>query len=154
MKNTFRSKVDVWLIILIVLITFVPTLFLLISGFSIVALIIVVANLLFSFSVLFSIKYIITENKLIIKYGFLFSEEHNLKEIKSIKPTHTLLAAPAASIDRLEISFGNNSVIVSPKEKKIFIELVSYYIYHKRKCNENTSLVLSDVSLEPEKTSR
>ena len=66
--------------------------------------------------------YILKRVLSIIKYGYLFSLEYNIKEIKSITPTHTFMSAPAASLDRLKIDFGSEVVVVSPKEKAKFIK--------------------------------
>lgn len=124
MKRVFKSKVDTLLVALILLV-FAPIILLLLTDFSLMALIIVALTLLFTMSLLFGIRYVIDDNKLIVKCSFLFSQEYDIRKIKSIKSTHTFLSAPAASLDRLEIDFGNDSVVVSPKDKKAFVDLIS-----------------------------
>ena len=80
---------------------------------------------------LFNIRYVIRGTSLIVKDG-LFSHAYDIKDIQSIKPTHTLLSAPAASLDRLEISFTHDSLVVSPKHKDDFISQLREVTHHTR----------------------
>jgi hypothetical protein len=67
--------------------------------------------------------YKITDNnKLTIKGGFLVSIVIDINSIQSIEPTKTMWAAPALSLDRLQISYNKGSrAVISPKEKDDFI---------------------------------
>ncbi len=38
-----------------------------------------------------------------------------------------MLSAPAASFDRLQITFKSDIVIISPRDKKIFIDFLCHY---------------------------
>ena len=65
---------------------------------------------------------ITTDNRLLIKCGILETFEIDIKEIEWIKKTKELSNAPALSIDRLEINYKGGRVLVSPKDKKRFID--------------------------------
>lgn len=70
-----------------------------------------------------SIKYKIEKENLNIKCGFFGSKNIDIKTILKISETHNLLSSPAGSIDRLEIVYNKfDSILVSPKDKKAFIE--------------------------------
>lgn len=63
------------------------------------------------------------DGRLIVKCGFLINERIDIKAIKKIKKTRTILAAPAFSFDRMQIYFGlYQSVVISPKDKDNFLQ--------------------------------
>ncbi|WP_111307345.1 PH domain-containing protein [Confluentibacter sediminis] len=65
--------------------------------------------------------YLIENNELKIKCGFLFHKKINIMEIKSIKKTNSLISSPAPSFDRIEITYGtSDTIIISPKDKVTF----------------------------------
>ncbi len=120
MDKTYRSKVDAWLLLIIhavIIASVVPI------GYSgdVAKSVIIAAALIVPITIyMFNIKYIIRGSSLIVKDG-IFTHTYDINDIRSIKPTHTLLSAPAASLDRLEINFSHDTLIVSPKHKKDFI---------------------------------
>lgn len=65
--------------------------------------------------------YIIKEDTLHIKSGFLINKKVAIDTIKKIKETNNPLSAPALSLDRLMITATNSNVLISPKEKSKFI---------------------------------
>ena len=68
--------------------------------------------------------YKVNDHQLLVKSG-LFSWKIPLSEIESIEPTHSFLSAPALSLDRLAIHYGDgNRVVVSPKDKQGFINAI------------------------------
>lgn len=80
--------------------------------------------LMFFIYLYFTTHYTISsDNRLIIKCGFLINETIDISEISTIKKTNTILSAPAFSFDRLNISFGHyHSVVISPINKDIFLQ--------------------------------
>ena len=72
-----------------------------------------------------SIKYEINGSQLIVyqfigKWGKIAID---INTIKSIEPTHTILSAPASSLDRLRISYNKyDDVVISPRRKEEFIQ--------------------------------
>lgn len=65
---------------------------------------------------------ITTDNRLIIKCGVVESFDIEIKDIHSIRKSNNILSSPALSLDRLEINYKGGWVLVSPKDKKKFIE--------------------------------
>ncbi|OYQ45940.1 hypothetical protein CHU92_01805 [Flavobacterium cyanobacteriorum] len=72
----------------------------------------------------YSIKYIIDGNILHIKTGLFISGKINIQDIKSVTKTYNPLSAPALSINRLEIKYGNNYdyALISPKNREEFVQ--------------------------------
>jgi WD40 repeat protein len=72
---------------------------------------------------LFTIYYQINNGILIVKCSFLINTSINIRSIKTIRESGSILAAAAASLDRLEIIYNeNDSILISPGKKEIFIE--------------------------------
>ncbi|HLR73686.1 MAG TPA: PH domain-containing protein [Virgibacillus sp.] len=70
----------------------------------------------------FGTSYRIDDEALIVRSG-PFKSTIDIKTIKKLKDTKTLLAGPALSLDRIEIQYKTyDTVIVSPKDKIEFIE--------------------------------
>ena len=68
-----------------------------------------------------SIKYEINESQLIIHQA-MGKMVIDINTVKSIEPTHTILSAPASSLDRLRISYNKyDDVVISPRRKEEFI---------------------------------
>ncbi|MEX0360753.1 MAG: PH domain-containing protein [Allomuricauda sp.] len=70
----------------------------------------------------FSISYVITGKELLINYGAFYQKKIIVGSITRIKETRNPLSSPAASLDRLEISYDSGFILVSPKNKKGFID--------------------------------
>lgn len=122
MKQVYRSKVDSWLLILILVAWGIPLTLIVVNEFSAVKFSIVLFMLIFTLLLLFGIKYTIEGKVLRVHYSFFYSERINIDEITEIANTHTLLSAPAASLDRVKITYGKKYVILSPKDKQMFVK--------------------------------
>lgn len=122
MKQVYRSKVDSWLLILILVAWGIPLTLIVVNEFSAVKFSIVSFMLIFTLLLLFGIKYTIEGKVLRVHYSFFYSERINIDEITEIANTHTLLLAPAASLDRVKITYGKKYVILSPKDKQMFVK--------------------------------
>ncbi len=122
MKQVYRSKVDSWLLILILVAWGIPLTLIVVNEFSAVKFSIVSFMLIFTLLLLFGIKYTIEGKVLRVHYSFFYSERINIDEITEIANTHTLLSAPAASLDRVKITYGKKYVILSPKDKQMFVK--------------------------------
>lgn len=131
MDITYKSKVDTWLVLVILALTIIPIAPLLYSDFSITVFCIIATSLCLILSLIYSIRYIIEDEYLIIKYGFIFSQKVLIDEIRSISSTRTILSAPAASLDRLELRLEKNVVVVSPKDKMGFIRSLQKLCSHE-----------------------
>lgn len=122
MKKTYRSKlgVETLIVLLIVMgIITVQTLSNEITWKSILLLLMVNTIILLS---LFTFSYTIEGDELIVRYSIFYNHRIKIASISKIKETRTLLAGPAASLDRIAVSYGSYlPTILSPHEKKEFI---------------------------------
>ena len=123
MKTVYPTKVSVTLVLIISLIMGCILVPYAIKSMWIPFIIILLLHFLFLF-MLANIKYVITESQLIIdqSLGKWGKEVIDISTIKSIEPTHTILSAPASSLDRLRISYNKyDEVVISPRRKEEFI---------------------------------
>ncbi len=129
--KTYKSKIDIWLVVLFYVMMLLPTILTLIDMFSwtmmaLEGLLLVLVSIL-----LFNTKYIIDGEYLYIKCGFLPKEKCFISQIVKIKNTHNIISAPAISLDRIEIRLNNRQqLIISPLDKEEFIN-------HLRAINPN-----------------
>ena len=123
MKTVYPTKVSVTLVLIISLIMGCILVPYAIKSMWIPFIIILLLHFLLLF-MLANIKYVITESQLIIdqSLGKWGKEVIDISTIKSIEPTHTILSAPASSLDRLRISYNKyDDIIISPRRKEEFI---------------------------------
>lgn len=86
----------------------------------VLALIVLLA--FFAGHLLLTIHYIIEGQNLQIKSGFLFRQNIAIRDIRKIRSIRDYSSAPAASSDRLMLTYNKyDSVLVSPREKAAFI---------------------------------
>ena len=120
MKTVYPTKVSITLILIISLIMGCILISLAVSSKWIPFFI----DLLLYVSLVYlmvSIKYEINESQLIIHQA-MGKMVIDINTIKSIEPTHTVLSAPASSLDRLCISYNKyDDVVISPRRKEEFI---------------------------------
>jgi membrane protein YdbS with pleckstrin-like domain len=126
----FRSKIDLWLVVLIV---GIPVLILefLFEGIlpddsvaDLLATVIVVIVLGFCLWLYLTTRYTISSDTLGVKCG-PFSWVVPLREIYTIEPTRNPASSPALSLDRLLIHYGDGSeIMVSPADKAGFIAAI------------------------------
>lgn len=69
--------------------------------------------------------YVIEGNFLRVKSGFLINKIIDIHTIRIISETNNPIGAPAASLDRLEISYNkHDTILISPKDKSGFIDQI------------------------------
>jgi hypothetical protein len=115
--KTYRSKIDWWLIILIVGIFVYPIIDGILSKEYLLSIVCgIILGLIF---LLFTkIKYKIDGDKLIVWYIKI-----DIHSVRKIYKTHNPLSSPALSLDRIAIVYNKyDEVLISPKNKKEFIE--------------------------------
>jgi len=67
--------------------------------------------------------YKIEKGKLYIKCGFFNYNPVNIGEMKKISKSSNIISSPAASFDRIEITYGKfDELLISPKHKTKFVE--------------------------------
>lgn len=93
------------------------------EGFSWSAIIFLLLPIAFVVYVFASIKYTIVDDHLEVSDGILIRTAIPIQNIKRIKKTRSLLSAPAASLDRIEITYNDNDyIIISPKHRIQFLQ--------------------------------
>ncbi len=131
----FPSRVDLWLVILVVAV------FVLVFAFHYVVpkesklrtsrkthvrfLASVVPTAIFCVWLFTTTKYSLFEDRLAIASG-PFSWEIDIASIESITESNSTLASPALSLDRLLITYEEGrSILISPLDKELFVENLS-----------------------------
>ena len=86
-----------------------------------VALIIIALYFIFVTICIFGIRYSIDNHILKINNGFFGSTNIDIRQIKKIEKTWNAIASPAPSLfGRVEIFYGNKSIVISPKNWEEF----------------------------------
>jgi len=128
METVYRSKVDLWLVVVIAAVPIVLLEFIL-DGLNtpdkfaeLLALVIVLAVLGIFAWLYFSTRYTITGDFLLVKTG-PFSWVIPIEDIVRIEPTRNPSSSPALSLDRLLIRYGQSAeLMISPKDKSGFMD--------------------------------
>jgi hypothetical protein len=123
----YYSKVSYTLLIVVFIVFFVPLIPNYIDeGFNsnmflmTLALIILFGFVLHMF---LNTTYKIEKGKLYIKCGFFNYNPVNIGEMKKVSKSSNIISSPAASFDRIEITYGKfDELIISPKYKTKFVE--------------------------------
>jgi len=72
---------------------------------------------------LYNTKYVIQGNQLKVFSGFIRFKPIDIQSIKKIEKTSNIISAPAASLDRIEVTYGRfDSLIISPRDKAGFAQ--------------------------------
>jgi hypothetical protein len=90
------------------------------KGFNLVCLVAVGLSLAFMGWLYVSTVYTVTDLGLRVQAGPL-QRWVDAKSIECVRPTKTILSAPALSLDRLEVAGGFGSIVVSPLDKAGFV---------------------------------
>ena len=128
-EKRFYSKVDLWLLVVLVLVLVIQAyaLFSVLIGnapWSAKSIMIATTVLVFLLvgSMLARTHYTISDGLLTIVCGPIF-RKIKIAEITSIKETRNPLSSPALSLDRLRIRYGKSrSVMISPADKRDFLK--------------------------------
>jgi hypothetical protein len=130
MTKKYASKVSYGLLSVVFIVFFSPVILNLIeNGLTMDMLwISLVVVLIFALIVHMFLKteYTIDEKKLNIKCGFFKYKPIDIKEIKEISKSSSVMSSPAASFDRIEIKYGKfEEMIISPKDKFEFAKYLT-----------------------------
>ena len=123
----YYSKVSYTLLIVVFVVFFGPLIPNYIDeGFnSIMFLMTLALIILFGFvlHMFLNTTYKIEKGKLYIKCGFFNYNPVNIGEMKKVSKSSNIISSPAASFDRIEITYGKfDELIISPKYKTKFVE--------------------------------
>lgn len=121
--QTFRSKIGLEIALPVYfLLSFIFIMVMRDGANWIVAGIFILVFMFFT-HILFSTYYVIEDEVLHVRCGFLYYSRIDIKTINKITETRNIISSPATSIDRMEILYSKySSVLVSPKDKDGFIE--------------------------------
>jgi len=113
-----KSKIDFWLAFLILGMSVFPIALALMLGGPIWPSVILCGGLVvFMVWLYVATRYVVTKDEVTIHAG-LYKVIIPISSITSIIPSKSVLASPAFSLDRLEISYGDNSkMLISPRDK-------------------------------------
>ena len=121
--QTFSSKIDLWLLLVLLLAIAVCTIAAfgsLRTGNWLSAIVVLVVGAGLPVWLLLSTHYTITDETLVVRSG-PFSWRVELTAISSIQPTSNPVSSPALSLDRLAIHYGNGKrLLVSPQDQEGF----------------------------------
>lgn len=90
------------------------------GGLNVVSLVAIGGSLAFMAWLYVSTVYTVTDLGLRVQSGPLHCWI-DARMLERVRPTRTILSAPALSLDRLEVSGGFGSVVVSPRDKAGFV---------------------------------
>jgi hypothetical protein len=90
------------------------------NGFQPVVLVILGFSLALIVWLYVSTEYIITDDGLQVRSGPVYCRA-DARRIERVRPTKSILSAPALSLDRLEISGGFGAVVISPADRAGFV---------------------------------
>lgn len=78
---------------------------------------------LFVLYLMFTTRYTLNQKNLLIECGPFKYKPIRIDSITLVKKTSNLISAPAASLDRIEVRYGQfNVIMISPKNRDQFIE--------------------------------
>lgn len=118
MKKVFYSRIDWWILAVLLVAFVVPMVSACLQGgFNLPVFL--VSLLVLS---LFHTVYVVKDNRLWVWVGFIPMANKEIGQVKSVLRTSSLWSAPALSIDRLRLTFANGStLVISPKDRAGFI---------------------------------
>ena len=125
--KTYTSKIDLWLVWVIVISFLTPLLFVLADPSALWPTVIICGgSLAFIVWLFWATKYQIDDTQLIVRAG-IYNIHIARESIISITASRSLLASPALSLDRLEVRYGEGrSVLISPKDKSGFLSDIGF----------------------------
>lgn len=122
MKKTFKSKIDMLLLLPVLLVLAGVGVYVVLNGIIAGEIAVGVVLVFVLYTCLDTFYTFTNDNKLRIKSGVFYNREIYIKSIRKIRPTRDHRASPALSSDRLEISYNRyGRVVVSPNKKSEFI---------------------------------
>lgn len=119
--KTYKSKVS-FVLLIIIFFVLLGSFFRAFQNLQIIPILIcVILNILILF-LFFYTKYTISQTNLNVNASFLVNKNIDIMTINKIKNSKSIISAPAASFDRLEIFYNTfDSVLISPKFKEQFL---------------------------------
>lgn len=126
MTKTYRSKIDIWLLVVLsaaMAVGLIGSLTVLAVGGREVwwAVLPLTLGVGFPAWILTATFYRLSDDELLVRSG-PFSWQISTSEIRRVTPTHSPLSSPALSLDRLLIEYGDGrKIMISPNRQDQFI---------------------------------
>lgn len=133
----YKSKVDLWIAILLILIVvlglfwIIDSIFFNVSPNESIGLVITGIVMILSVLIFLPVNYTLHESQLLIRFG-LFRHRIKYQDMKSVKKTFNLLSSPALSLKRIEIQYskGIGFTLISPNDIESFVKELSVKCPH------------------------
>jgi len=110
-----------------------------ILGFSIL-LLIWIPTLTLILTILFGTKYILTDDKLLIKIGPVKHSEIEIRDLYSASRSYSIIGSPANALKRLKLEYDGGEILISPAQESEFLQ-------HIKKLNPKFMILNVDMSL-------
>ena len=125
--NIYRSRIDLWLVAVFGGSFLLPIILMILwDGPMALTFAITIPMLGFIVWLYFATKYEVLEKEIVIHAG-LYKVIVPRQSITSVTPSNNVMSSPAFSIDRLEITYGqNDKVLISPKNQAQFLESIGW----------------------------
>ncbi len=120
MRKKFRSKIDLWLIVVFAAMPILPFYDMAADGDILTSSVLLVACVL-PIVLLFPCYYLIEGDTLLVKSGILVKGKININSITAVSKSRNWLSSPALSRDRLKVEYKGDFVLISPKDKAGFV---------------------------------
>ena len=118
----YKSKIG-WVLVSFLIVVFIGCSILMLLDDSWPGILFIIPGFALVAYTLATTYYIIQDETLKVKSGLFYNKTFQIQSFRKIIKTNSAITAPAASNDRIEIFFnGYDSVVVSPKDKDIFID--------------------------------
>ena len=124
MKTVYPSKIGTIIILFLLLVVGRTVDTLLTTPFDAVLHSLYIAVTLFVIVLVFGFRYTIEGTQLTVSVAGIYKKHYDIMRISEIKASHTLIAAPACSINRLKIHCGGQILIISPRRKVEFVQQI------------------------------
>ncbi len=126
--STFPSRIDTWQVLLLAVglgAAGVPLVRRILSGQSLDTLAAILLALASGFViwVFTTTSYEVTPDQMIVRSG-PFRTTVPLGSVQRLRATHNPLSAPALSLDRIEVTYGSKRILISPRDKRGFVNAV------------------------------
>jgi len=120
MKKVCPSKIGVWLVLILITAT-VPVFYAAFSKQEYGGLPVLIIVTIFVIHLIATTRYTIGGTMLRVQSGFIINKKIGITSISNVVETYNPISSPAASLDRLQIYYNDGTVIISPKDKALFI---------------------------------
>ncbi|MDZ7934047.1 MAG: PH domain-containing protein [Emticicia sp.] len=124
----YKSKISYWLFVPVLLL-FLYVLVLMVFEKDWLGGIVILSVILLIFSIILKTYYQIEGSTLKIVSGFIVNKEIQIKNIRKIVKTRSLLSSPALSVtNRIEVFYDKyDTIIISPEEQEAFISALKSF---------------------------